>query len=85
MIDLKTLKELVKLMSSNDLTEGQVSPQTVVLNNTNFQTVTISGIDDALDDGDVRYTILTAPCTSTDPTYDQRNPRDVSVLNIDND
>ena len=72
-------------LASNDLTEGQVSPQTVVLSTTNFQTVTISGVDDAIDDGDVRYTILTAPCTSNDPNYNQRNPRDVSVLNIDND
>jgi hypothetical protein len=72
-------------LASNDLTEGQVSPQTIVLTTTNFQTVTVTGIDDAIDDGDVRYTILTAPCTSTDPDYNQRNPRDVSVLNIDND
>ena len=72
-------------LSSSDLTEGQVSPQTLVFNTTNFQTVTIAGIDDTLTDGDVRYTILTAPCTSTDPNYDQRNPRDVSVVNLDND
>ena len=71
--------------ASNDLTEGQVVPQTLVFNNTNFQTITVVGIDDAIVDGDVPYRIITAPCTSADPDYDQRNPRDVPVTNRDND
>lgn len=72
-------------LASSDLTEGQVAPQTLVFTNTNFQTVTITGVDDAVPDGDVRYFVITAPCTSADPDYDQRNPRDVAVLNRDND
>ena len=36
------------------------------------QTVTVTGVDDSLDDGDVAYTILTAPATSADADLQQR-------------
>jgi hypothetical protein len=75
-------------MASSDLTEGQISPQTLVFtpgNFSQFQTVTIIGLDDTILDGDQLYTILTAPCTSTDPAYSGLNPNDVSVINRDND
>ena len=49
------------------------------------QTVTVTGVDDALDDGNVAYTILTAPATSTDPTYSGVDAADVTVTNTDND
>ena len=45
------------------------------------QTVTVTGVDDALDDGNVAYTILTAPATSTDVTYNGVNAADVAVTN----
>jgi hypothetical protein len=75
-------------MASSDLTEGQVSPPSLVFTSTNFNqfiTVTIIGVDDAITDGDQLYTIVTPACTSTDPAYDGRNPNDVSVINRDND
>ena len=34
------------------------------------QTVTVTGVDDALDDGDIAYTIVTAAATSATATYD---------------
>lgn len=43
------------------------------------QTVTITGVDDALVDGDVAYTIVIAAATSTDPEYDGLDADDVSV------
>ena len=49
------------------------------------QTVTVTGVDDALDDGDVAYTIVTAAATSTDVTYNGVNAADVTVTNTDND
>src|SRR4029079_376959 len=33
------------------------------------QTVTVRGVDDALADGDVSYTVVTAPAESNDPLY----------------
>ena len=47
--------------------------------------MTVTGVDDALDDGDVAYTIVTAPATSTDATYNGSTPADVAVTNTDND
>jgi len=49
------------------------------------KTVTITGIDDAIDDGDVTYTIATLPATSSDPLYNGLDAADLSVINRDDD
>ena len=49
------------------------------------QTVTVTGVNDDLDDGDVAYTIVTAAANSTDANYSGLNAADVSVMNTDND
>ncbi|GMT41654.1 MAG: hypothetical protein IEMM0002_0065 [bacterium] len=49
------------------------------------QTVTVTGVDDAVVDGDQPYTIILSPAVSTDPGYDGFDPADVSVLNLDDD
>ena len=75
-------------LSSSDTTEGTVLPASLTFTTANWnvaQTVTVTGVDDALDDGDVAYTILTAPATSTDVTYNGVNAADVAVTNTDND
>ena len=45
----------------------------------------MKGVDDAVRDGDQLYTVMFAPCTSADPNYNNYDPRDVSVVNRDND
>jgi hypothetical protein len=75
-------------LSSSDLTEGTVSPATLTftsLNWSNDQTVTITGVNDFIVDGNIAYTIITTPSSSTDPLYNGVNPRDVSVVNTDDD
>jgi large repetitive protein len=74
-------------MTSNDTSEGLISPPTLVFqpNDFGFQTVTVSGVDDQIVDGDVLFTILLGACTSTDPQYSGSDPRDVTVINRDND
>ena len=47
--------------------------------------MTVTGVDDDLDDGDVAYTIVTAAATSADANYNGINPADVAVTNTDND
>ena len=47
--------------------------------------MTVTGVDDDLDDGDVAYTIVTAAATSTDTIYNGINADDVAVTNTDND
>ncbi|MFQ5983226.1 MAG: hypothetical protein ACE5KS_07620, partial [Woeseiaceae bacterium] len=54
-------------------------------NGTTPQTVTVTGVDDAVVDGDVGYTIVTAPMSSADTNYDGMDPADVTVTNTDDD
>src|SRR5207248_3144238 len=49
------------------------------------QTITVTGVDDFVDDGDIAYTIVTGAATSTDGNYSGINPSDVGVTNTDND
>ena len=55
------------------------------VNQFGFQTVTVTGVDDTIVDGDQLLTIVLDACTSTDPQYSGYNPRDVTVINRDND
>ncbi|MHC4496544.1 MAG: hypothetical protein ACYSYM_12065, partial [Planctomycetota bacterium] len=49
------------------------------------QTVTVTGVDDSVVDGDIGYTILLAAASSADGTYNGLDPSDVSVTNVDDD
>ena len=73
---------------SSDTTEGTVSRRALTFTAANWnmpQTVTVTGVDDSVVDGDVAYTIVTAAATSTDRNYNGLNAADVSVTNTDND
>ena len=88
MLDTQPTANVTVGLSSNDLTEGTVGPASVTFTTLNWnvaQTVTVTGVDDAIDDGDIAYSIVTAAATSTDPLYNGVDPTDVSVTNIDDD
>ena len=75
-------------LSSSDTTEGTVGPASLTFTTANWnvaQTVTVTGVDDAVVDGDVAYTIVTAAAASTDANYSGVNAADVAVTNTDND
>ncbi|OFX27731.1 MAG: hypothetical protein A2041_04005, partial [Bacteroidetes bacterium GWA2_31_9b] len=75
-------------LSSNDLTEGTVLPASVMFTPANYsanQTITVTGVNDFIIDGNISYTIITAQATSTDINYSVINPSDVSATNTDND
>jgi len=75
-------------LASNNLAEGSLDLSSLVFtpgNGMTPQIITISGVDDAVDDGDIAYTIMTSPATSTDVKYDSLDPNDVSVTNSDDD
>ncbi|HKX57037.1 MAG TPA: hypothetical protein VJN01_13090, partial [Xanthomonadales bacterium] len=77
----------ISLGSSNEA-EGLVSPGLVTFTPANWfaaQLVTITGQDDALEDGDIGYSIITAPATSLDPDYSGLDAADVNLLNLDDD
>ena len=47
--------------------------------------MTVTGVNDTADDGDVVYTIVTAAATSTDGTYNGVNASDVTTTNTDDE
>ncbi|MEG4216575.1 DUF4347 domain-containing protein, partial [Microcoleus sp. Pol14C6] len=75
-------------VTSDNTAEGTVSPTSVTFTSANWntpQTVTATGVDDNLVDGNKAYNIVTAAATSTDTNYNGFNPTDVAVTNTDND
>ncbi|MBK8170353.1 MAG: hypothetical protein IPK60_08395 [Sandaracinaceae bacterium] len=75
-------------VSSSNAAEGTVSPTSLTFTTTSWnvpQTIVVSGVDDAVVDGSIAYTVVTAPCVSSDTGYNGFNPSDVSVTNLDND
>ncbi|MDH5560220.1 MAG: hypothetical protein OEY59_05135 [Deltaproteobacteria bacterium] len=75
-------------VTSTNLAEGSVFPNNVTFNSTNWdvaQTVTVTGADDTLADGNQTYIISLASAISGDGNYNGMKPNDVSVTNIDND
>ena len=74
-------------LSSSDTTQGTVNKSSLTFTSANWdipQTVTVTGVDDAVDDGDIAYSIVTAPATSAGG-YNGQDASDVSVTNTDND
>lgn len=87
-LDSKPSGNVVITLGSNDISEGSVDQNTLTFTPTDWdqpQTVTITGANDAIDDGDIAYAIVINSATSTDPAYDGLDPTDVSVTNLDND
>ena len=75
-------------LSSTHVLEGTVSPSQLVFTADNWnapRTVTITGVDDAVQDGNQEYRITIAAATSTDPKYNMLDVPDLVVTNIDND
>ncbi len=83
-----TYNDVTIHLTSSDLTEGTVFPSSLTFTNGNFfipQTVTVTGVDDALVDGNIAYTIITSAAVSDNNDFKGIDPSDVSVANIDND
>ncbi|MGC4064035.1 MAG: carbohydrate binding domain-containing protein [Polyangiaceae bacterium] len=75
-------------ITSSDATEASLTPSTIIFTSTNWstpQTVTVTGLDDGIDDGDVAYTLITSPTVSADPNYSALDVPDVSATNVDDD
>ena len=83
-----TYNDVTIQLTSSDLTEGTVFPSSLTFTNGNFftpQTVTVTGVNDALVDGNIAYTIKTSAAVSDNNDFKGIDPSDVSVTNIDND
>lgn len=75
-------------VGSGDPGEGSASPASLTFSTANWdepQTVTVTGVDDDVDDGNISYSIVLGAAASSDPDYDGENPVDVNATNNDND
>ena len=75
-------------ISSSDTSEGVVAPGNLTFTPANWdsaRTVTVTGVDDDVDDGDRPYTVAIAAAVSGDPTYNGLDAPDVSATNSDDD
>ena len=75
-------------LSSDDASEGIVSTNQLVFNETNFdipQFVQVTGIDDLVDDGNQNFHIVLSDAVSSDPVYDGLDIDDVLITNVDDD
>jgi hypothetical protein len=68
--------------------EGTVNPSQLVFTAVNWntpQTVTVTGVDDAVKDGSKTYLVQLNAVTSTDTLYNGLNPPDLDFTNLDNE
>lgn len=75
-------------INSADTSEVAVAPASLSFTTANWnfaQTITLTGVDDALLDGNQVVTIVVGSAVSTDPNYNGLDPADVSVTNTDDD
>lgn len=74
--------------ASNNLNEGVTNVTSVTFTTADWQTpqtVTVTGQDDYVDDGDVAYRVVFSGSTSADPNYSGLVPAFLSLQNTDND
>jgi predicted GH43/DUF377 family glycosyl hydrolase len=75
-------------IQSDDPAEGTASTAMLTFTSSNGMTpqvVTITGVDDFVDDGDAGYAILTGDAASADPAYDGLALADLALSNQDDD
>lgn len=80
--------EVVIGLASSDPGEGAVQPESLVFTPEDWstpRTVTVTGVDDSVDDGDIPYSVTTAPAQSSDADYAGRDAADVQVVNLDDE
>ncbi|HPH66132.1 MAG TPA: Calx-beta domain-containing protein, partial [Kofleriaceae bacterium] len=74
--------------ASNDATEGVATTNSLTFTAANWnapQTVTVTGQNDNVADGNQPYKIVFAATTSTDANYSPIKPADVDLLNLDDE
>lgn len=85
-LDSEPTADVSIAVSSNDTSEGTVSPEILTFTPNDWNkpiTVTVTGVDDDVDDDDVTYMVQLAAATGGD--YAGIDPDDVTVTNIDDD
>jgi hypothetical protein len=80
--------DVVIPVSVSDATEATVSVSSLVFTAANWatsQTVTVTGVNDSVDDGNIAYQVVLGAATSADTAWNGIDAADVSLSNTDND
>lgn len=80
--------DVVLSLQSDDPSEGTAAPGTLTFTPAAWdtpQTVTVTGVDDALPDGPVSYAVTFGAALSADPNYQGLVPTSVPLINRDDD
>ena len=75
-------------VSSRDTSEGRASPSSLTFTASDWgtaRTVTVTGVDDDIDDGDVAWTVRLRTSSGGDANYDGLDDENVSVTTTDDD
>ncbi len=75
-------------VSSGDSTEGSVSPSTMTFTTQNWntaQTVTVTGANDSIQDGNVSWNVVLNPASSGDSTYNGLSNVNVAMTTSDDE
>lgn len=75
-------------LASSDTTEGTVSPSELVFDSASWNIpvpVSVTGVDDAVDDGDISYEVVTGAAVSVDPAYSGLDVPDLTFVNRDDE
>jgi hypothetical protein len=80
--------EVVIGVNSTRPDEGSTLPKSVTFNSGNWnvpQTVTVTGVNDCVVDGDVKYRVIVGRALTSDPNYAGAKGQDLNYLNLDDD
>jgi hypothetical protein len=78
--------DVVLNVISSDTTEANISSNMLTFTPGNWdtiQSITVLGVDDDFDDGNVAFSIITNPAVSMDPEYNNLDPANVAGTNND--
>jgi len=87
-LNVAPLEDVSIDFSSEDQSEGTISVTRLTFTSLNWstsQTISVTGVDDHIIDGNVNYRILANNMVSADPAYDKLNVENISLVNEDND
>ncbi|MDH5387591.1 MAG: hypothetical protein OEY06_03970 [Gammaproteobacteria bacterium] len=87
-LDTAPIDDVVINLSSSDTSEATVSPSSVTFTSSNWstlQTVIVTGVNDAVDDGDINYNINFSVSSVADANYNGMTLSSVIATNTDDD
>jgi parallel beta-helix repeat protein len=87
-LDAPPIADVTINLSLSDITEGSLSVTSVTFTSSNWmtpQTVTVTGLNDTLADGNIAYSVITSSAVSADSSYNGRAVTDVALTNTDDD